>query len=1348
MFRPFSVPFAALGLVQITASPAAELVETPALPGASHIAGATLKIVADTKNQQLASPTALAFDEQGRVFITETHRFSEGIEDDRDHLYWYLDDLAATRTSDRRALHEKWQEKLPLTHMTAKSELVRRLSDSDGDGSIDESKVFADGFNDVLDGTAAGIFAYEGAIYLGCIPKLLMLRDTNGDGSADERKTIEEGFGVRVSLSGHDLNGFTLGPDGRIYGTIGDRGFNLTTKEGVELAYPNQGAVFRFEPDGTHFELVHTGLRNPKEIAFDALGNPFTVDNNSDQGDRARIVYIVEGGDSGWEMEHQTMFSFHRQIGLDELPPSRWMDEKMWHLADPDQPAFMVPPFAHLTSGPSGLTYHPGTGFLEAEAGRFLICDYRGSAANSGIWSFEAKSDGAGMKLTDSRKIVAGVAATDVEYSWDGRLFVTDFVSGWKSHTEGRLLMLDAGEGTWRARDAASTAKIMREGFEQRSAAELANLFKHPDARIRLRAQLALTRKEDALKRLSAASDSSDRMVRIHGIWGLGILARRGSSPLPASDFGAIPSATIRKDAEAKLVALLKDKDEEIRCQTLRTLADATMANAPSLPLGPLLADPSPRVRYFAAILAGKRKMIGLYGPICDMLAENNNRDPLLRHAGVFALQHMSPDSNILRALAVHESAAVRLAAVVALRRMKSPDLVEFIRDADPKVADEAIRAICDMDLRTERPSVATLLDSLETRQWSPFMLRRLLHNAYRLGDARNAGRLIKFAGDARQPENLRKEAFRLISVWMKPHPADQLTGHWRPLPERDAKTIAPLLAASLPAWTGAKDFVLTAALELMETHKIKIPALDPSTADGLAALRGMVTHKDLPAGARSKALELIDRANPADIDGFLATVIRDTPDEVALTALRLLAGRSPAAAVEPIEAALASARPLLARHSWKLLAGIPGEAADALFIKYLDLLRDANGVSPHAIELMEAAKQRNAAPVSAALAALEKSLAENPDPLAKWNVALEGGDPDAGKALFVSHPSGECMRCHQVGQGHDIGGDTAPNLAGIANRHQDRRYFLESLLKPSAVIAPGFGVVAIDFKNGASLSGNAIATTAEHIDFDLKGTPVRIKRSDIASVSDPVSAMPPMGELLKPSEVRDLIAWLASLKQDDAPVPPAVTPAPFDPSTLKIPDKPASAAAIDPEILKSGRIQFIVCGACHGQSGEGTAAGPPLAGSEWVTGPAENLIRIQLRGLQGPITVKGQTYNFPAGMAALAYQTDEQIAAVLTYVRNSFGNSAPAVTPAEVAALRGEVGKPMLTAADLIAPAAAPPAGQPGGENQTSATPSANPYDDLQPASNLPKWVAAGVVVFAGVLAFLILRKPRSKGA
>ena len=266
-------------------------------------------------------------------------------------------------------------------------------------------------------------------------------------------------------------------------------------------------------------------------------------------------------------------------------------------------------------------------------------------------------------------------------------------------------------------------------------------------------------------------------------------------------------------------------------------------------------------------------------------------------------------------------------------------------------------------------------------------------------------------------------------------------------------------------------------------------------------------------------------------------------------------------------------------------------------------------------------------------------------------------------------------MRCHRAEEGHAAGGETAPNLAGIATRHTDRRYFLESLVSPGTIVAPGFGTVLVDFKNGASLTGNLIAESKDHLDIDATGKLLRVSRSDIASFTPPVSPMPPMGDLLNPGELRDMIAWLASLSQSDGgkKTAPAVTFVSLDPAMLPIADKPAAAApgsiALDPAVMKLGQQQFLLCGACHGQQGEGTAAGPPLAGSEWVTGPEENLIRIQLRGLQGPIIVKGQEYNFPAGMGALAYQTDDQISAVLTYIRNSFGNAAPPVAAAAVAA-------------------------------------------------------------------------------
>ncbi len=182
--------------------------------------------------------------------------------------------------------------------------------------------------------------------------------------------------------------------------------------------------------------------------------------------------------------------------------------------------------------------------------------------------------------------------------------------------------------------------------------------------------------------------------------------------------------------------------------------------------------------------------------------------------------------------------------------------------------------------------------------------------------------------------------------------------------------------------------------------------------------------------------------------------------------------------------------------------------------------------------------------------------------------------------------------------------------------------------------------------------------------------------------------------------------------------------------------DNSTIPAAIDPAFLKIGKQQYIVCSACHGQAGEGTPAGPPLAGSEWVTGPVENLIRIQLRGLQGPITVKGVEYNFPAGMAALAYQTDEQIAAVLTYVRNSFGNSASAVSPADAAALRSEVGQPAVTVADLVSPF-------PATADSTKVV--SNKYDNLSAQTSYTKWILILALVIISLTGYFIVKKKKS---
>ena len=93
-------------------------------------------------------------------------------------------------------------------------------------------------------------------------------------------------------------------------------------------------------------------------------------------------------------------------------------------------------------------------------------------------------------------------------------------------------------------------------------------------------------------------------------------------------------------------------------------------------------------------------------------------------------------------------------------------------------------------------------------------------------------------------------------------------------------------------------------------------------------------------------------------------------------------------------------------------------------------------------------------------------------------------------------------------------------------------------------------------------------------------------------------------------------------------------------------------------------------CLSCHMENGKGLPGSfPTLVNKEYVGGDKKKLIGIVLNGLEGEINVDGQSYNNV--MAAYEYFSDEQVADVLTYIRNSFGNKYAAVTTAEVKAVR-----------------------------------------------------------------------------
>ena len=115
-------------------------------------------------------------------------------------------------------------------------------------------------------------------------------------------------------------------------------------------------------------------------------------------------------------------------------------------------------------------------------------------------------------------------------------------------------------------------------------------------------------------------------------------------------------------------------------------------------------------------------------------------------------------------------------------------------------------------------------------------------------------------------------------------------------------------------------------------------------------------------------------------------------------------------------------------------------------------------------------------------------------------------------------------------------------------------------------------------------------------------------------------------------------------------------------------------------ELFKIGKKIYAkegYCTTCHQADGKGlTASGfPPLAGTKWVQGNEERAIKIILKGLMGQIEVNGKKYPGQVPMTPFeGLLTDKEVAAVLTYVRNSFGNKATAISPEKVKVVRASV--------------------------------------------------------------------------
>ena len=1039
----------------------------------------------------LANPVAIYPADTGEVYVCESFRLHKGVTDIREHMDWLDDDNASRTVEDEVAMFKKHLSPEEWAAIHVERERVRVLRDLDGDGKADKAFVFDDKFGDPADGIGAGVLKWGKDVYFTNMPHLWLLRDENGDDQAEVHQSLAYGFGVHVQFLGHDLHGLALGPDGYLYFSCGDRGFNVKTPNG-ELVSIDCGAVLRCELDGSNLEIYHTGLRNPQELAFDAHGNLFTGDNNGDGGDLAKWIQIVRGADSGWRNGWQWV--------NEPTPRGFFNEEKLWSPHFDGQAAYLIPPVANIGDGPSGVTYNPGTGMPPEYDGHFFMCDFRGEASYSLIWDISMKEKGAGFELVEKKPFIKNTLVTDCDFGPDGAMYFSDWVSGWGQTGKGRIYRAFDPKLA-HSKDVLEVKRLLKEGVSKRAEPELEGLLSHKDMRIRLRAEMELAKRgKKGFEALQHAAQSAPSLLgRLHGVWGMGVAARWDKS----------------LDASA-LVPFLADKEPEVRAQAARMVGKAGEKE-----LVKLLRDPNARVQMRAASRLGEMSVSQAESELRELADRAGQADATLRSAAMWALSSCAvtkAPSGTLPEPYGGQAPLSSISAVVAGRLRKDPALARSLYVADPLIVAEAARAIYDVPIPAALPALAGLVTSekLPAQQ----ITRRVTHANYRLGTRDNALALARFALRTDADPYSRTEALELLGKWKEPHGRDLLLGLWRPLPVRDDSYLPAIVESLAQEQVAlAPESIVRAWVGLAGQYKV---------ANVAGLVRDLALDVKKPEKLRVASLRALDSIAPADFRDTLKLALGDSLDAVRAAALTILLRVAPDEAL-PFLAAATHGNRDERRAAYAALATHPSPQAGELLAA--ELSRYAAGLVPGevALELVEACEKR--AGQKPALDALRAPRAADAL-VAPYLDGLLGGDAERGRRIFKEKAEVSCLRCHRIAQEgveNTEGGQVGPNLAGVGKR-LTRLELIESIVDPNRKIATGFQASVVFLKDGAPLEGIVFEENEKELKLRDKDDKVHVvAREDVESTKTGLSPMPAdLTKNLSREEIRDLVEFLS----------------------------------------------------------------------------------------------------------------------------------------------------------------------------------------------------------------------------
>lgn len=577
----------------------------------------------------------------------------------------------------------------------------------------------------------------------------------------------------------------------------------------------------------------------------------------------------------------------------------------------------------------------------------------------------------------------------------------------------------------------------------------------------------------------------------------------------------------IRQDKQygQLLLPLLQDSDPEIRAQAAKWLGDVRYKEAGAALL-PLLKDSYSRARFFAAEALGRIDYEPAIQPIIQLLEANNDEDTYIRHAGSLALARIGKAAPVV-ALASHSSRAVRIAAVVALRRMSDPGIAAFLTDSDEFIVTEAARGINDdLSIPAALPALGKVLQN--TRFTNEALIRRAVNANLRVGTPEAMQTLIDYAQKEGNPIAMRGEALEALSTWAKPSVLDRVDGRYRGVIERD------------PAVLKTKTADLYSKLLTHSDVALRLSAIKAITKLNLTEasepLFGRLTG-DKEATVRIAALRALASMNDKQVSKAIETALADNEKSVRVAGLDLLAKSDmPKDRMVSLLSEVINTRTTEEKQAALLTLGkLPIANSQKTFDQLLAKMTAGTMPAELQLELEEAIESSHSPQLTVKYKTITSKL--SPDALAAtYKGSLLGGEPDLGRRIFFRHQTAQCIRCHAY---DDLGGNAGPRLNGVASR-LTREQLLEALINPSARLAPGFGTVNLKLKNGKTVSGILQGETSTDIKVKVGDQPdTTVPKSQVAKRTNSPSSMPEMKYLLTKREIRDVVSFLSTLKDD-----------------------------------------------------------------------------------------------------------------------------------------------------------------------------------------------------------------------